>query len=78
MKFSYTFTIIISVIVLFIFFCTNTNVIANEQLTIHRGDTLQISVRLLMNGTYVDPVPHQVIEFFDETNNKFIDSSVTD
>ena len=68
MKPSYIIVILASIGVLFIFFYTTANVLADEQMVVCRGETLQISARLLMNGTYGDPAPYQIIEFFDETN----------
>ena len=60
------------------FSCVVTDVSADEQIEICRGETLRISASLLMNGTYGDPVPYQVVEFFDETNDCFLESALTD
>jgi hypothetical protein len=76
-RLSYTFAILVGVGVLFMFSFTS-NVIADDQFVVFRGETLQISVRLLMNGTYGDPAPYQAVEFFDETNNRFLNSAFTD
>jgi hypothetical protein len=43
-----------------------------------RGDTIAITVTLLQNGTYGDPVPNQRIFFFDQTSNTHLGSDKTD
>ena len=78
MKINYMIIILASLGALIILSFATTPVSADEQLFICRGDTLQISARLLMNGTYGDPAPFQLVEFFDETNNCFINSTLTD
>lgn len=42
---------------------------AEEQIVIPRGESVTITVQLLQNGTYGNPVPGQQIEFFDQTHN---------
>ncbi|MGD2072338.1 MAG: hypothetical protein PVG65_02490, partial [Candidatus Thorarchaeota archaeon] len=78
MKLNHALAICVSIGILFLISSTTTNVSANDQFVVCRGDTVQISVRLLTNGTYGVPAPHQIIEFFDESNNLFIDSVTTD
>ena len=51
---------------------------ADEELVAIRGEDVTISVILLQNGTYGDPVPEQEIEFFDQTNNLLLGIETTD
>jgi len=51
---------------------------AEEELVAIRGENVIISVIFLQNGTYGDPVPEQRIEFYDQTNNLFLDNNITD
>ncbi len=51
---------------------------AEDELVVIRGENVIISVILLQNGTYGDPVPEQTIEFYDQTNNLLLDNNVTD
>jgi hypothetical protein len=51
---------------------------ADEELVAFRGENVTISVVLLQNGTYGNPVPEQEIEFFDQTNNLLLGIDTTD
>jgi len=51
---------------------------ADEELVAIRGENVTISVVLLQNGTYGNPVPEQDIEFFDQTNNLLLGVDITD
>ncbi|MGY5871088.1 MAG: hypothetical protein RTV72_02475 [Candidatus Thorarchaeota archaeon] len=51
---------------------------AEDDLVAVRGENVTISVILLQNGTYGNPVPEQRIEFFDQTNNLLLGVDVTD
>jgi hypothetical protein len=51
---------------------------AEEEIVVQRGENVTITVHLLQNGTYGNPVPNQLIEFFDETHNMLIDIDTTD
>ena len=51
---------------------------ADEELVAIRGENVTISVVLLQNGTYGNPVPEQEIEFFDQTNNLLLGIDITD
>ncbi|MHA2022761.1 MAG: hypothetical protein ACTSWQ_03775, partial [Candidatus Thorarchaeota archaeon] len=51
---------------------------ADEELAAIRGENVTISVVLLQNGTYGNPVPEQEIEFFDQTNNLLLGINITD
>ncbi|TFH06634.1 MAG: hypothetical protein E4H14_10395 [Candidatus Thorarchaeota archaeon] len=42
-----------------------------------RGESITISVILLQNGTYGDPVPEQKIEYYDQTNNLLLGTDIT-
>jgi hypothetical protein len=49
-----------------------------EVVQVCRGEEVTISVILLQNGTYGDPVVNQEVEFFDETNNLLLGITTTD
>jgi len=51
---------------------------AEEELVAVRGESVTVSVILLQNGTYGNPVPEQEIEFYDQTNNLFLGIDITD
>jgi len=51
---------------------------ADEDLVAIRGENVTITVLLLQNGTYGEPVSEQEIKFFDQTNNQLLGSDVTD
>lgn len=51
---------------------------ADEELVAIRGENVTISVVLLQNGTYGNPVPEQEIEFYDQTNNLLLGLDTTD
>lgn len=51
---------------------------AEEELVAVRGENVTISVILLQNGTYGNPVPEQRIEFYDQTNNLLLGINITD
>jgi hypothetical protein len=50
---------------------------AQEDIVVRRGDTIAITVFLLQNGTYGNPVPNQMIEFFDQTHNLLLGTDAT-
>lgn len=50
---------------------------ADEEYVAVRGETITISVMLLQNGTYGNPVPDQEIEFYDQTNNLLLGTATT-
>ena len=51
---------------------------ADENLVAIRGENVTLSVVLLQNGTYGEPVPEQEIYFFDQTNNQLLGNAITD
>lgn len=51
---------------------------AQENIVVKRGDTITITVILLQNGTYGNPVPNQMIEFFDQTHDLLLGTDTTD
>lgn len=51
---------------------------AEDELVAVRGENVIISVILLQNGTYGNPVPEQKIEFYDQTNNLLLGNNITD
>lgn len=70
--------ILVTTLALLIFTSGIGTVSAEGELVAIRGENVIISVILLQNGTYGNPVPEQRIEFYDQTNNLFIDNSITD
>ena len=50
---------------------------ADEEYIAVRGESITISVMLLQNGTFGDPVPDQSIEFYDQTHNLLLGSDIT-
>ncbi|MBN2229912.1 MAG: hypothetical protein JW779_10015 [Candidatus Thorarchaeota archaeon] len=58
---------------------SNTNIATAEgETVVQRGERVNISTLLLQNGTYGDPVPNQLIEFFDQTHDIMIGYDITD
>ena len=51
---------------------------AEENFVAVRGDNVTITVTLLQNGTFGNPVPNQRIEFYDQTNNLLLGIDNTD
>ena len=51
---------------------------AEGNTVIQRGESVTITVLLLQNGTYGNPVPEQRIEFFDQTHNIPLGNDTTD
>lgn len=51
---------------------------AEEAASVCRGEEIIICVTLLQNGTYGEPVPYQLVEFFDQTNNSPLGTTYTD
>ena len=54
------------------------SVTAEGEIVVIRGDTIAITVTLLQNGSYGNPVPDQRIFFFDQTSNTQLGSDKTD
>jgi len=50
---------------------------ADQEYVAIRGESITISVILLQNGTYGNPVPEQNIEFYDQTNNLLLGTDIT-
>ncbi|MFW9843635.1 MAG: hypothetical protein ACFFEV_03585 [Candidatus Thorarchaeota archaeon] len=50
---------------------------ADEEYVAVRGESITISVILLQNGTYGNPVSYQTIEFYDQTNNLMLGTAIT-
>ena len=70
--------ILISTLILLILTSNIGIVSADEEIVAVRGENVTISVILLQNGTYGDPVTEQRIEFFDQTNNLLLGIDLTD
>ncbi|TFG33432.1 hypothetical protein EU528_00365 [Candidatus Thorarchaeota archaeon] len=51
---------------------------ADEEHVAVRGQNITISVILLQNGSYGNPVPEQSIEFYDQTHNLLLGIDTTD
>ncbi|MGY5875312.1 MAG: Ig-like domain-containing protein [Candidatus Thorarchaeota archaeon] len=51
---------------------------ADDELAVCRNEEITITATLLQNLTYGNPVPNQELEFFDQTADQFIGSSLTD
>ncbi len=49
-----------------------------EEMSICRGDVATITITLLQNGTYGNPVSNQPVEFFDQTFDVFLGLVLTD
>lgn len=56
---------------------SSTNVSAEGEIVVIRGDEVPLSARLLQNGTYGDPVPDQVISFYDALLDSYLGSALT-
>ncbi|MFX1482612.1 MAG: hypothetical protein ACFFCP_05410 [Promethearchaeota archaeon] len=52
-------------------------VIAEEEIQVIRGTTITITVTMLQNGSYGDPVQNQRIYYYDQTFNTLLGSQVT-
>ncbi len=50
---------------------------AEGEIVVQRGDNITITVHLLQNGTFGDPVPDQTIEFYDQTHNTLLGNDTT-
>lgn len=61
-----------------ILFANFPSIIAENENTAIRGDRITITAILLQNGTYGIPIPNQVIEFYDQTMNSYINYGITD
>ncbi|MFW9786671.1 MAG: hypothetical protein ACFFE2_05875 [Candidatus Thorarchaeota archaeon] len=51
---------------------------AEGEIVVVRGNTILITVTLLQNGSFGEPVPDQWIHFFDQSYNSFLGSEKTD
>jgi hypothetical protein len=73
----YSFGIIVTVIILGVMLSGVSPISAEGEISVTRGEEISLSVYLLQNGSYGDPVTSQTIEFFDETYNSFLGASKT-
>lgn len=70
--------IIIGVLSLMLLSLSNTTeVTAEGEVVVIRGDEVPLSARLLQNGTYGDPVPNQIIVFYDALLDAYLGSALT-
>ena len=51
---------------------------AEGEIVVSRGEEFGISIILLQNGSYGDPVPYQPVEFFDQTWDTYLGVAFTD
>jgi hypothetical protein len=66
-------------IVLFFLSSTTTDFASAEEIpVVIRGELIPITARLLQNGTFGDPVMNQRLLFYDQTQDAFIGSAITD
>ena len=70
--------LIVLAAIFLLFACSMSSVSAEGETVVSRGETITITAQLLQNGTYGDPVVHQMIEFFDQTHDWFLGSDMTD
>jgi len=78
-KKSYWVSTIFIVLIALSITTVNTEPVAAEgEIIVIRGDTIRITVMLLQNGSYGDPVPDQRIFFYDQTFNTQLGSDKTD
>lgn len=68
-------TLAISVIMIF---GNGASVVHAETPPIFRGDSITISAVLLENVTYGNPIQNQKMEFYDQTNDVFLGTALTD
>ncbi|MFX1366979.1 MAG: hypothetical protein ACFFAY_00035 [Promethearchaeota archaeon] len=58
---------------------SNTDAVSAEgETVVIRGASIPLTARLLQNGTYGNPVPNQIIDFYDELLGTYLGSDVTD
>jgi hypothetical protein len=77
---SHRLAVILLATFMLLIFCTAPPELASaeEVAQVCRGENVTISVILLQNGTYGNPVANQEVEFFDETNNLLLGITTTD
>jgi hypothetical protein len=72
-------TLALSGVLFLLLLASSTNTVSAEgEIVIQRGENVKISAQLLQNGTFGDPVPNQLIEFFDQTHDALINCNTTD
>lgn len=69
---------ILAIGVFFLFAIATNQVCAEGIPVVSRGETFQLSVLLLENVTYGNPLPNQIVYFYDQTNNNLLTSAITD
>ncbi|MFW9862359.1 MAG: hypothetical protein ACFFEX_09525 [Candidatus Thorarchaeota archaeon] len=63
---------------LFLVSSLTADVASAEEILVVRGELVPITARLLQNGTFGDPVINQRLLFYDQTQDIFIGSALTD
>jgi hypothetical protein len=73
------YTLLLAVALVFLFLSSGVGTVSADENNIAvRGENVTITVTLLQNGTYGNPVPNQRIEFYDQTNNLLLGVDNTD
>ena len=61
--------LLLGIFVLLVLSSVTSTATAEGSTVVQRGESVTITVLLLQNGTYGNPVPEQLVEFFDQTHN---------
>ena len=76
---SYWFPAIIAILISFSLVTLNSDfVIAEDEIQVIRGNTITITVTILQNGSYGNPVQNQRIYYFDQTFNTLLGYAISD
>ncbi len=67
----------VSLCILITLSSTPSHAAAVSPTTVSRGESFELSAILLTNITYGPPIPSQILEFYDQTNNQFLGMSIT-
>ncbi len=75
---SYWFPAIIAILISLSLVTLSSNIVtAEEEIQVIRGSTITITVTILQNGSYGNPVQNQRIYYFDQTANTLLGSAVS-
>lgn len=74
----YTGLILLIAAFVLVTFASIDTVYAQEDNVLVRGNPVPLTARLLQNGTYGDPVSYQRLDFYDQSQDTLIDSTMTD
>ena len=73
----YSTLLLLGVFFLLSLFSITSIATAEGNTVVQRGESVTITVLLLQNGTYGNPVPEQQVEFFDQTHNILLGNDTT-